>query len=93
MLFIKNDRDRQNDERKREEDSPNKPFFCIIENRKIRRMDMARKFTEEQLKKLDKEVLIQFLLNSQEQLESVNQKLQLVLKQLAISKKSFWTFF
>lgn len=54
---------------------------------------MARKFTEEQLKKLDKEVLIQFLLNSQEQLESVNQKLQLVLKQLAISKKSFWTFF
>lgn len=46
------------------------------------------KFTEEQLKKLDKDMLFQMLLHSQEQLESIDQKLQLVLEQLAVSKRN-----
>ena len=44
---------------------------------------MAIKYTEEQLNKLDKAALIQLLLTTQEQLASIDQKLQLVLEQLA----------
>ena len=44
---------------------------------------MAIKYTEEQLNNLDKAALIQLLLTNQEQLASIDNKLQLVLEQLA----------
>ncbi|MDD3041081.1 transposase [Bacteroides sp.] len=44
---------------------------------------MAMKYTEEQLNNFDKTVLVQLLLANQEQLASIDQKLQLVLEQLA----------
>lgn len=44
---------------------------------------MAMKYTEEQLNNFDKAVLVQLLLSNQEQLASIDQKLQLVLEQLA----------
>ena len=44
---------------------------------------MAMKFTKEQLNTLDKDFLIQLFLNQQEQLEAIDQKLQLVLEQIA----------
>lgn len=44
---------------------------------------MTMKFTEEQLKNFDKNTLIQLFLSQQEQLESIDNKLQLVLEQLA----------
>ena len=44
---------------------------------------MAIKYTEEQLNKLDKAALIQLFLSTQEQLASIDKKLQLVLEQLA----------
>ena len=44
---------------------------------------MAIKYTEEQLNSFDKVVLVQLLLANQEQLASIDQKLQLVLEQLA----------
>ena len=50
---------------------------------------MAMKYTEEQLNKFDKATLVQLFLATQEQLESIDSKLQLVLEQLAVvnSKK------
>lgn len=44
---------------------------------------MAMKYTEEQLNNFDKAILVQLLLANQEQLASIDQKLQLVLEQLA----------
>jgi transposase len=44
---------------------------------------MAMKYTEKQLNNFDKAVLVQLLLANQEQLASIDQKLQLVLEQLA----------
>lgn len=44
---------------------------------------MAMKYTEEQLNNFDKAVLVQLLLANQEQLASIDQKLQLVLEQIA----------
>ena len=44
---------------------------------------MSAKFTEEQLNNFDKEVLIQLFLNQQEQLESIDKKMQLLLEQIA----------
>ena len=46
---------------------------------------MAMKYTEEQLNQFDKATLIQLFLATQEQLESIDAKLQLVLEQLAVS--------
>ena len=48
---------------------------------------MPQTFTEEQLQKLDKEMLIQLVLHTQEQFESIDRKLQLVLEQVAVSKR------
>lgn len=48
---------------------------------------MAMKFTKEQLNTLDKTFLIQMILNQQEQLEAIDNKLQLVLEQIAVSNK------
>ena len=45
---------------------------------------MATKFTEEQLNKFDKETLISLFLSQQEQLASIDQKLQLLLEQVAV---------
>lgn len=46
---------------------------------------MAMKYTEEQLNKFDKATLVQLFLSTQEQLESIDSKLQLVLERLAVS--------
>ena len=43
---------------------------------------MSVKFTEEQLNNLDKAMLIQLFLNQQEQLESIDNKMQLLLEQM-----------
>lgn len=55
---------------------------------------MAFKYTEEQLNKLDKELLVQLFLGMQEQLEeltrqtqALNDKMQLMMEQLVLSKK------
>lgn len=45
---------------------------------------MAVKFTEDQLNTLDKTFLIQMILNQQEQLEAIDNKLQLVLEQILL---------
>ena len=44
---------------------------------------MGLKYTEEKLNSLDKETIIQLFLSQQEQLESINQNLRLVLEQMA----------
>ena len=56
---------------------------------------MAFKYTEEQLNKLDKELLVQLFLGLQDQMEgltrqtqALNDKMQLMMEQLALSKKS-----
>lgn len=53
---------------------------------------MAFKYTEEQLNKLDKELLIQLFLGMQDQLEeltkqtqSLNDKMQLMMEQIVLS--------
>ncbi|MCI5884489.1 MAG: hypothetical protein PUG66_04970 [Clostridiales bacterium] len=46
---------------------------------------MKMKYTEEQLNKFDKATLVQLFLSTQEQLESFDSKLQLVLEQLAVA--------
>jgi len=46
---------------------------------------MAMKYTEEQLNKFNKATLVQLFLATQEQLESIDSKLQLVLEQLAVA--------
>ena len=55
---------------------------------------MAIKYTEEQLNSVDKSLLVQMFLNQQEQLESLtaeihslNEKMQLLMEQLILSKK------
>ena len=56
---------------------------------------MAFKYTEEQLNKLDKELLVQLFLGMQEQLEeltsqtqALNDKMQLMTEQIVLSNKS-----
>ena len=56
---------------------------------------MAFKYTEEQLNKLDKELVVQLFLGLQDQMEgltkqtqALNDKMQLVMEQLVLSKKS-----
>ena len=56
---------------------------------------MAFKYTEEQQNKLDKELLVQLFLGMQEQLEeltrqtqALNNKMQLMMEQLILSKKN-----
>ena len=56
---------------------------------------MAIKYTEEQLNSVDKSLLVQMFLNQQEQLESLtaeihslNEKMQLMMEQLILSKKN-----
>ena len=48
---------------------------------------MAFKYTEEQLKNLDKEVIIKLFLAQQEQLEKIDRTLQLVLEQVSDLKR------
>ena len=49
---------------------------------------MAKIYDEEQLNKFDKETIIQLFLMQQEQLDEIDRKLQLVLEQLAVSKRN-----
>lgn len=56
---------------------------------------MAANFSEEQLNKFDKEILIQLLLNQQEQtqaltkeIQSLNEKMQLMMEQLILGKQN-----
>ena len=56
---------------------------------------MAFKYTEEQLNKLDKELLIQLFLSLQDQMEELtkqtqtrNDKMQLMMEQIVLSNKS-----
>ena len=56
---------------------------------------MAFKYTEEQLNKLDKELLIQLFLSLQDQMEeltkqtqALNDKMQLMMEQIVLSNKS-----
>lgn len=56
---------------------------------------MAFKYTEEQLNKLDKELLVQLFLGMQEQVEELNRqtqalndKMQLMMEQLVLSRKN-----
>lgn len=56
---------------------------------------MAFKYTEEQLNKLDKELLIQLFLGLQDQIEeltkqtqALNDKMQLMMEQIVLSNKS-----
>lgn len=56
---------------------------------------MAFKYTEEQLNKLDKELLISLFLGMQDQMEeltkqteALNEKMQLMMEQLILSKKN-----
>ena len=56
---------------------------------------MAFKYTEEQLNKLDKELLVQMFLGMQDQLEeltkqtqSLNDKMQLMMEQIVLSNKN-----
>ena len=56
---------------------------------------MAFKYTEEQLNKLDKELLIQLFLGLQDQMEELtkqtqtrNDKMQLMMEQIVLSNKS-----
>ena len=56
---------------------------------------MAFKYTEEQLNKLDKELLVQLFLGLQDQVEklteqtqSLNDKMQLMMEQIVLSNKS-----
>lgn len=46
---------------------------------------MAAEFTREQLKSLDKDAIIELFIANQEQLKSIDSKLQLVLEQIAVS--------
>ena len=56
---------------------------------------MGFKYTEEQLNKLDKELLVQLFLGMQDQLEeltkqtqSLNDKMQLMMEQIVLSNKT-----
>ena len=56
---------------------------------------MTFKYTEEQLNKLDKDLLVQIFLGMQEQLEdlteqtqALNDKMQLMMEQIVLSNKS-----
>ena len=49
---------------------------------------MEIKYTEEQLNSVDHSLLVQMFLNQQEQLASIDQKLQLVLEQLAVANNN-----
>lgn len=56
---------------------------------------MTFKYTEEQLNKLDKELLVQLFLGMQEQMEklteqtqALNDKMQLMMEQLILSQKT-----
>jgi transposase len=66
----------------KEGNSPNPWKSVIIEPSKGRSV-MTRKYTEAQLNQFNKETIIQLFLAQQEQLESIDQKLQLVLEQVS----------
>lgn len=48
------------------------------------RFSMAMEYTEEQLKKFNKDTIVQLFLAQQAQLKDIDNKLQLVLEQLAV---------
>ena len=50
---------------------------------------MARKYTEEQLNKLDKDILITLFLGLQDQMDQMGRNLELLTEQIAIM--NFWT--
>lgn len=72
--------------------------ICYNQNQYIKRQGvpvMAFKYTEEQLNKLDKELLIQLFLGLQDQMEeltkqtqALNDKMQLMMEQIMLSNKS-----
>ena len=72
--------------------------ICYNQNQYIKRQGvpvMAFKYTEEQLNKLDKELLIQLFLGLQDQMEeltkqtqALNDKMQLMMEQIVLSNKS-----
>ena len=72
--------------------------ICYNQNQYIKRQGvpvMAFKYTEEQLNKLDKELLIQLFLSLQDQMEeltkqtqALNDKMQLMMEQIVLSNKS-----
>lgn len=72
--------------------------ICYNQNQYIKRQGvpiMAFKYTEEQLNKLDKELLIQLFLGLQDQMEeltkqtqALNDKTQLMMEQIVLSNKS-----
>ena len=72
--------------------------ICYNQNQYIKRQGvpvMAFKYTEEQLNKLDKELLIQLFLGLQDQMEeltkqtqTLNDKMQLMMEQIVLSNKS-----
>ena len=72
--------------------------ICYNQNQYIKRQGvpvMAFKYTEEQLNKLDKELLIQLFLGLQDQMEeltkqtqTLNDKMQLIMEQIVLSNKS-----
>ena len=72
--------------------------ICYNQNQYIKRQRvpvMAFKYTEEQLNKLDKELLIQLFLGLQDQMEeltkqtqALNDKMQLMMEQIVLSNKS-----
>ena len=83
-MFVERYIHRQNDENKARYNS-HKCLQSVIIDPKKGRFVMAMKYTEEQLNQFDKATLIQLFLATQEQLESIDAKLQLVLEQLAVS--------
>jgi hypothetical protein len=74
--------DRHYDGCTKEGNSPNSWKSVIIEPSKGRSV-MTLKYTEAQLNQFNKETIIQLFLAQQEQLESIDQKLQLVLEQVS----------
>ena len=72
--------------------------ICYNQNQYIKRQGvpvMAFKYTEEQLNKLDKELLIQLFLSLQDQMEeltkqtqALNDKMQLMMEQIVLSNKN-----
>ncbi len=76
-------RHRQNDERSRFSDWLNYCFSVTISNGKEFRM--ARKFTEEELNKLDQQMLVTLFLTMQDQMELMRQSIDNLTEQIRIA--------
>ena len=69
-------------------------LYCQTENERIRSAVMAFQYTEEQLNKLDKELLVQLFLGLQEQVgaltlqtQELNDKMQRMMEQMILSNR------